>query len=184
MELPLIKAIEDHGPPISFSYHQVHASPDLFRERAALFYTATENLPAGWIGEGELDVTLPVVCPTFFECTEVRWYQTPRFWVDLLQRATGKLRWKAVDPAEVRVIRYDSVEVGYGEAVSGAKALLDALKGKTYGRPDGHALYYFGAIADDGPEHLLKYEFQIQSVAEPSLAKCRVIVKRYEGGSD
>jgi hypothetical protein len=112
MQLPLIEAIEEHGPPISFSSHQVHASPDLFRERAALFYTPTENLPARWIGEGELDVTLPVVCPTFFECMEIRWYQTPRFWVDLLQRATGKLRWKPINPVEVRVIRYDSVEVG------------------------------------------------------------------------
>ena len=93
MHLPLIQLIENNRPPISFSVGQVRRSPDLFRERAALFYTPTENLPPQWMGEGELDVTLPVVCPTFFECSEIRWYQTLRFWVDLLQRATGKLRW-------------------------------------------------------------------------------------------
>jgi hypothetical protein len=37
MQLPLIQAIEDKGPPISFPLGQVQASPDLFRERAALF---------------------------------------------------------------------------------------------------------------------------------------------------
>jgi hypothetical protein len=72
MHLPLIKLIEDNGPPISFSVGHVQGSPDLFRERAALSYTPTSNLPSKWIGEGELDVTLPVVCPTFFECSEIR----------------------------------------------------------------------------------------------------------------
>jgi hypothetical protein len=112
---------------------------------------------------------------------EIRWYQTPRFWVDLLQRVTGKLQWYPMNPAEVKIIRYDSVEVGYGEGISGAKSLLDALKEKTYGRSDGHALYYFGAVVDDDHEHLLKYEFQEEFVADPSLAKCRVIVKPVKG---
>jgi hypothetical protein len=184
MQLPLIQAIEDNGAPISFTLGQVQASPDLIRERAALFYTPTKNLPAQWIGEGEIDVTLPVVCPSFFEGLEIRWYQTPRFWVDLLQRVTGKLRWRSMDPSEVRIIRYDSVEVGYGEGISGAKALLDALKEKTYGRSDGHLLYYFGAIVDDTPGNLLRYEFREESVSHPSLAKARVIVRRHTGSCD
>jgi hypothetical protein len=129
-------------------------------------------------------VTLPVVCPTFFECMEIRWYQTPRFWVDLLQRATGKLRWKPMNPVEVRIIRYDSVDVGYGEGISGAKSLLDGLKEKTYGRWDGHPLYYFGAIVDDDHEHLLKYEFQEESVSEPSDAKCRIIIRTHKKSPD
>ena len=81
---------------------------------------------------------------------------------------------------EVRIIRYDSVEVGFGEGISGAKALLDALKEKTYGRTDGHALHYFGAIFDDNSDNLLKYEFQEELVFDPALAKCRVIVKPLE----
>jgi hypothetical protein len=181
MQLPLIQYFENKGPPVSFSARQVRASPDLFRERAELFYTPTDNLPRQWIGEAQFDVTLPVVCPTFVECLEIRWYQTPRFWVDLLQRATGKLRWRPMSPVEVQIIRYDSVEVGYGEGISGAKALLDALKVKTYGRSDGHPLYYFGAIVDDNRHHLLKYVFEEELIPDPSLAKCRVIVKPIEG---
>jgi hypothetical protein len=82
-----------------------------------------------------------------------------------------------MSPAEVRIIRYDSVEIGFGEGISGAKALLDALKEKTYGQRDGHALHYFGAIVDDNSNDLLRYEFQEELVTDPSLAKCRIIVK-------
>jgi hypothetical protein len=175
--LSLIESIEENGPPRLFSAAEVQASPNLFRERGALFYTPTRNLPSAWVGSGDLDVTLPIASPTFFEYLEIRWYQTSRLWVDLLQRATGKIRWTPMSPVEVIIIRYDAVEIGYGEGIGGAKALLDSLKEQTFGRADGHPLYYFGAIVDDNPDELLSYKFQEQLVEDPSQAKCRVIVK-------
>jgi hypothetical protein len=174
---PLIEAIEDNGPPRLFTADEVQESPDLFHERAALFYTPTVNIPLAWVGKGILDVTIPIVPPTFFEFMEIRWYQTPRFWVDLLQRASGKIRWTPMAPADVSMIRYDTIQIRQTEAIGGAKSLLDALKEMTYGRSDGHPLYYFGAIVDDDCNRLSKYEFKQVLVANPSMVKCRIVVK-------
>jgi hypothetical protein len=176
---PLIDAIE-YGPPRLFTADEVQESPDLFQERAALFYTPTANLPSAWVGKSILDVTIPIAPPTSFEFMEIRWYQTPRFWVDLLQRATGKIRWTPMSPAEVLMIRYDTIMIGQAKGIHGAKSLLDALKEMTYGRRDGHPLYYFGAIVDDNPKHLSKYGFEQVLVANPSMAKCRIIVNQSE----
>jgi len=107
---------------------------------------------------------------------EIRWYQTPRLWVDLLQRATGKLRWSPMNNSHISIYRFDVFELGYGEGISGAKALLDSLKVRTYGRPDGRALNYFGAILDDGPDNIARYDFHEIAVSDPALAKCRVTV--------
>jgi hypothetical protein len=175
---PLIDAIEYDGPPRLFTADEVRESPDLFRERAALFYTPTANLPSVWVGKGILDVIISIAPPTSFEYMEIRWYQTPRFWVDLLQRATGKIRWTPMSPAEVLMIRYDAIEIGQAKGIGGAKSLLDALKVMTYGRSDGHPLYYFGAIIDDNCKDLSKYRFEQVLVANPSMAKCRIIVKQ------
>jgi hypothetical protein len=176
---PLIDAIE-YGPPRLFTSNEIRESPDLFRERAALFYTPTSNLPLVWVGKGILDVTIPIAPPTSFEFMKIRWYRTPRFWVDLLQRATGKMRWTPMSPAEVRMIRYDTIKIGEGNAMGGAKSLLDALKELTYGRRDGHPLYYFGAIVDDNQKDLPKYGIEQVLVTNPSMAKCRIIVKQSE----
>lgn len=170
---PLQMAIEYKGPR-QFTRRQVAASSDLFSERCALFYTPTANLPKNWVGQGDLDVTLPVATPSYYEFWESRLYQTPRFWVDLLQRATGKLRWMPFYPAHITLIRYDSIELPC-HFMCGAKALLDSFKVSTTGRSDGRLLHYFGAIVDDSPSHI-KCDYKQELVEHPSQAKTRVII--------
>ncbi len=165
----LIDIIEELGPH-AFEREQLESVEDLFEERAALFYTPTESIPEQWVGSGRLDVRLPIAPPSLFELRELIGYRYPRIWVDLLQRATGKIRstgkirWRPIPPsAVVRLEIYDVRDRSY-YAVSGAKALTDALKVKTTGRPDARLLHYFGAIEDDSPRHIhLEY---IQCEAE------------------
>jgi hypothetical protein len=105
----LLDELYDYGPQ-SYKLEQLSQVTYLFRNRPALFYTATDQIPTKWIGEGRLDITLPITSPTIFEWQEIAAYRGPRLWVDLLQRATGKLRWTPLVPAKVTLIRYDSTE--------------------------------------------------------------------------
>ena len=164
------------GPKI-YSSTTLSDDPDLFRNRTALFYTPTENVPASFVGQGKLEINLPIASPTLFEWNEILAYRIPRLWVDLIQRATGKLRWTPIVPARVTLIRYDSTTYG-GLNVYGAKALLDALKYQTTGRYDGMMLYYFGAIRDDNPQDLNDLRIEQALVDHPSKAYSRIIVEQ------
>jgi hypothetical protein len=171
----LSELIEYHGPN-SFSVMELAAERDLFSERAALFYTPTQNIPSAWVGSGPLDMVLPIPTPSYYEYFELRGYRTPRLWVDLLQRATGKLRWLPIERPHLTLIRYDSVELP-DHARIGAKALVDALKVCTTGRGDGRLLHYFGAILDDGPNDLVSSDFFQERVSYPSMGHTLIIVE-------
>ncbi|HEV8436513.1 MAG TPA: hypothetical protein VGT40_00295 [Methylomirabilota bacterium] len=142
--------VEMRGP-VTFTRRRLQAQEHLFAHRSALFYTPTENIPDSYVGSGDLDVTLPVVSPDYTDLWENRAYRSPRFWVDLLQRQTGKLRWCPMFPARVVLVRYDYFLIRSDHVAIGMKGVLDALKVRTTGRRDGRLLYYFGAIVDDGP---------------------------------
>jgi hypothetical protein len=166
----------EYGGPQVFTAQQISASHYLFEQRHALIYTPTQHIPSEFIGEGVLDVVLPIATPTYLEFIDARFYQTPRLWVDLLQRATGKLRWRPMFPAEVTIIRFDS-DTGPGAYTDlGVKAVIDALKVSTSGRSDGLCLHYFGAIVDDSAKHI-KYIFAEEIVKKPSEAKTRIVVR-------
>lgn len=172
----LTEILRYQGPRV-FSAKKVRRVTNLFAQRCALFYTPTENIASEWIGEGPLDVTLPIATPSFDETIELRWWETPRTWVDLLQRTSGKLRWKPIYPVRVKMIRYDSVMLPHTNAIAGTTALIDALKVRTTGRSDGRWLYYFGAIVDDSPKYLNDLQFEQKRVRRPSEARTRVIVR-------
>jgi len=174
MQNDLTDEIEYNGP-CSFLRDDLECADDLFEQRAALFYTPTSEIPPAWIGDGPLRVSLPIPYPTWFEYYELRGYQTPRLWVDLLQRATWKLRWTPYRRAHVTIVRYDICDYGI-HTMGGAKALLDALKWRTTGRRDGRMLYYFGAIEDDGPDYLSGCSFTFREVASPAEARCEIQV--------
>lgn len=171
----LTKAIEQEGPQ-AFSRNRLKEENNLFAARCALFYTPTESIPSKWIGEGSLDVILPIPTPSYYEFHELRGYQTPRLWVDLLQRATGKIRWRPNIPARLQIVRYDYIELPY-HSIVGAKALIDALKVQTVGRSDALLLYYFGAILDDGSKNIIELDFKQKLVKQPSEAKTHIIVQ-------
>ncbi len=173
----LTQIIEENGPQ-SFTKDEVSSQANLFEERSALIYTSTENLPSAWIGSGPLDVTLPIVIPSYYEFIEIPAYRSPRLWLDLIQRTTGKIRWTAIFPAQLRIIRYDTIKLPY-HAIVGTKALEDALKVKTTGRRDRRLLYYFGAILDDSPSEIIQHRFEQEIVRSPSDAKTRIIVEPY-----
>jgi hypothetical protein len=172
--LPLQRIIEENGPTV-FSARRLANSDDIFADRAALFYTPTRNIPSKWIGHGRLDLILPIPVPTFFDRMESRLFGTPRTWVELLQRATHKLRWRPMISARVQIIRYDSK--GLQESHLCVKELLDALKIQTSGRRDGRSLHYFGAIFDDAPNYLSELCIEQRLVTRPSEAKTRVVVE-------
>lgn len=169
--------IEDEGP-LAFAPSEVADSFDLFADRHALFYTPSSAIPRRWLGTGELDVTLPIATPSYFECIENRPYQSPRIWVDLLQRATNKLRWQPIDSAKVIITRFDYGQ-SHGPSLAGAKALIDALKVSTSGRSDRKRLYYFGVILDDSSRHI-DIEFYEQRAKRPSDARTRVQVLPFD----
>jgi hypothetical protein len=165
------------GPQV-FSLKRLSDERDLFKQRAALFYTPTGHFPQTHVGSGSLDVVLPIVPPTVFEYVEIYGYRIPRLWVDLLQRATGKLRWQPIIPAKVTIIRYDAYEFGQTNIIGGIKAVLDALKVRTAGRYDGRWLYYFGAIKDDNHTYLSALSCPQQLISDPSKAYCRIVVEQ------
>ena len=161
-----------------FSEEELAEWDDLFSDRAALFLTPTENIPKTWIGDGPLDVTLPIPTPSYHELRFTLYgYRTPRVWVDLIQRQTGKIRWRPNDPVRLTIVRYDAVTLPYHWTV-GLKPLIDALKYSTTGRRDGRLLYYFGAIIDDSHKHIVEYDWRQERISHPSEAKIRVVVEQ------
>jgi hypothetical protein len=164
--------------PQVYSRKRLLGERDLFKYRTALFYTPTEHLPHIHIGSGPLSVVLPIAPPTIFEYTEIYGYRTPRLWVDLIQRATGKLRWQPIIPAKVTIIRYDAYEFGQIDIIGGISAVLDALKVRTSGRYDGRWLYYFGAIKDDNKTYLAALSYPQKRISDPSKAYCQIIVEQ------
>ncbi len=162
--------------PMTFTRRELQRQEHLFAHRSALFYTPTENIPSAYVGRGVLDVTLPVVAPDYISLWENRAYASPRFWVDLLQRHTGKLRWRPMLPAEIHFVRYDSFMIRSDHAAIATTGLLDALKVRTTGRRDRRYLYYFGAIVDDGPG-FVEATFEQVLVEHPRDARIRVRVR-------
>jgi hypothetical protein len=168
--------IEHYGPK-RFSKNRILQEDELFEQRTALFYTPTANLPSDFIGHGPLNVWLPLASPTYLEYHEFRAFRSPRIWVDLLQRATGKVRWLPIFPAKVTLIRIDSYDEPEHNILAGAKSVIDALKVRTAGRRDGRLLYYFGAIADDNQKSVKEWKLRQEIVAHPSMAGTKILVE-------
>ncbi len=165
----------DNNGPVSFTSRRLNKQEHLFTHRSALFYTPTENIPADYVGSGSLDITLPVVSPDYTDLREIPAYGSPRFWVDLIQRQTGKLRWHPIYPARVIFVRYACFRIRSDHLVGGIKGLLDALKVRTTGRRDGIYLYYFGAIVDDD-DASVDVSWEQELVAHPKDARVRIQV--------
>jgi len=166
--------LQDRGPA-SFTIRRLQRQEHLFAHRSALFYTPTRNIPAQHVGSGPLDVTLPIATPDYTGLWEIRALGSPRFWVDLIQRHTGKLRWKPMFPARIIFRRYDYFTIRTDHLAIGMKGLVDALKVRTTGRRDRIYLYYFGAIVDDGPGFVERcYEQEL--VPSPKEAAVRIQV--------
>jgi hypothetical protein len=164
----------DQGP-VSFARRRLKKQEHLFANRSAFFYTPTENIPADFIGSGPLDVTLPVATPDWTDAMESRAYLCPRFWVDLIQRQTGKLRWHPISRAQVIFVRCDCFLIGSDHLAADIKGVLDALKVRTSGRRDRIYLHYFGAIVDDSPD-FVDVSWEQELVEHPKDAKVRVQV--------
>lgn len=161
--------------PRGFSRAELLRVDDLFAQRAALYFTPTAAIPERWIGRGPLSVTLPLALPSIFDGM-LRFPQTkPRLWVDLLQRATGVIRWEPFRPARVRMVAYDSYSLGVVNR-NNPKAPLDALKVSTPGRRDGKRLHYFGAIHDDNDRDLPDFEVEFRTVSHPRDARLEIMV--------
>jgi hypothetical protein len=159
--------------PTVFSRADLATQSDLFAHRAALFFTPTANLPARFVGEGPLQVRLPFPPPTIYEFWEIPGLRSPRLWVELLQRATRKLRWRPTPRSRVEIVCFDAHR--WGPNRIGHKALVDALKRVTTGRRDGRLLHYFGAIEDDGPGVLEgSGEVRENLIDDPADAHCIV----------
>lgn len=140
--------------PVAFSLQRLRQQDHLFAHRSALFYTSTDNIPRSFVGAGPLDIKLPIPTPDYAEFFELKAYSFPRFWVDLIQRQTHKIRWRPIARARAVFTRYDYFAIRWDHLVTGAKALEDALKVGTTGRRDGIFIYYFGAIVDDAPRFM------------------------------
>jgi hypothetical protein len=160
----------------TYSARHLALVPDLFRHRVALFMTPTKNIPQAWVGRGGLRVRLPIPTTSVQEAIGLRAYRTPRLWVDLLQRATAKLRWQPMWPAHVTIVRYDDHILPTIDFIGGLKALQDALKVRTAGRRDGRILHYFGAIRDDDMSSIVS-DWQQRLVKHPRQAHVDVLVR-------
>ena len=164
------------GPQI-YSLTDLANCDDLFRDRVALFFTPTENIPPEFIGEGRLDVTVPLATPTLYDWIGNPAYRVPRLWVDFIQKATGKLRWRPMSPSKVTVVRYDICAYELSAIATGAKAVIDALIVKASGRADGRFLHYFGAIVDDNMREMTHSEYYEQLVDDHRQVRTRIIVE-------
>ena len=160
---------------MSFTSRRLQRQNHLFAHRSALFYTPTKNIPVQHVGSGVLDVMLPVATPDYTDLWEIRALGAPRFWVDLIQRHVGKLRWHPMQPARIIFRRYDYFVIRTDHLVIGMKGLLDALKLGTTGRRDGIYLHYFGAIVDDGPG-FVEVMYEQELVPDPKEAGVRIQV--------
>jgi hypothetical protein len=166
--------------PITFTGKRLARQDCLLAHRSALFFTPTKNIPQEWVGNGPVDISIPIVSPDYTDFFEIPSYRTPRFWVDLIQRQTAKLRWKPFVPARVDIIRYDYFQIRWDHLSFGVKALVDALKVRTTGRRDGRYLYYFGAILDDGPG-FVRVHCDQRKVGHPKSARMRIKVTALVG---
>ena len=119
--------IDQKGPTV-FTAARLARQDCLLAHRSALFFTPTKNIPQEWVDSGPLDISIPIVSPDYTDFFEIPSYRTPRFWVDLIQRQTAKLRWKPFVPARVDIIRYDYFQIRWDHLSWGTKALVDALK--------------------------------------------------------
>ena len=165
------------GVPTEYTLEELADNSNLFRDRTSLFFTPTANIPSQWVGKGRLDVILPLASPTAYEYGTNPAFRVPRLWVDLLQRATGKLRWTPISPAKVTIVRYDTSGYDIWSVITGSKALIDALIVKAAGRSDGRSLHYFGAIQDDNMKvftHGGHYQVIVGTHAE---ARTRIVVE-------
>ena len=111
------------GIPKTYTSSDLEGYGDLFGIRTGLFFTPTDNIPSEWVGEGRLDVVLPLASPTAYEWSEVvgaDWVAVshgmapPRFIFD------GR---NALDPVTMRAAGFEYVGVGRGPL------LQDALRG-------------------------------------------------------
>jgi hypothetical protein len=166
--------VED-DPTRAFTLTELTGQDELFLHRAALYFTPTAEIPPEHVGSGPLDVMLPITTSDWTDFFTIRAYAMPRLWVDLLQRATAKIRWTHFRPAFVRLTRYDTDPIRSDHLAAGTKALLDALKVRTSGRSDGRLLHYFGAMWDDGPCEV-KVDWRQEVVRHPADARVRVEV--------
>ena len=172
----ILKGLYDEGPNL-YARCELASNCDLFKERTGLFFTPTANIPVEWVGEGRLDVVLPLASPTLYEWESNPAFRVPRLWVDLLQRVTGKLRWTPISPAKVTIVRYDTSAYDLLAVGAGAKALVDALIVRAAGRRDGRILHYFGAIKDDNVKDLTHERFYQVIVGKHTEARTRIIVE-------
>ena len=165
------------GVPTAYTLEELSGYSDIFRDRTSLFFTPTENMPPQYVGEGRLDVVLPLASPTAYEYGTNPAFRVPRLWVDLLQRATGKLRWTPMSPAKITIVRYDTSGYDLWSVMTGAKALIDALIVKAAGRGDGRILHYFGAIQDDNMKVYTHGGFYQEIVGTHAEARTRIVVE-------
>ncbi len=164
-----------YGPLRAFSKKKLAGAAELFAQRLALLQTPTARLPKEWIGCGALSLTLPLAVPSIFDVSSRTPLAAPKLWLDLMQRATGKIRWTPIRPARVTVTAFDSYRHASGNDF-GVKGVIDALKVGTNGRRDGRPLFYFGAIWDDNVKDMPQLDFVFQSVAHPRGAHCQIDV--------
>ncbi len=167
-----------YGGPKSFSKDRLEKVRDLFSQRLALLFTPTECIPSRYVGRGPFRLTLPVAIPSIYDLAFRTGYDRPKMWLDLLQRATGKIRWTYIRPAVVTVTKFDSYDHGAVNR-SGCKALQDALKMMANGRRDRRPLFYFGAIFDDNCEDLRGFDpnFRWQRIRHPKDAHLEIEVE-------
>ena len=163
--------------PRIFTSEDLARAANLFRDRTALYFTPTADIPSEWVGNGRLDVVLPLAAPTAYDYGTNLAYRVPKLWVDMLQRATGKLRWLPISHPKVTIVRYDTNYFDHFAVVAGAKAVMDAVIVKAAGLRDGHILHYFGAIQDDNINELSCAAYYQVIVDSHTEAKTRIVVE-------
>lgn len=128
--------LEDKGPR-SFSKNLLRKTNNLFEQRSSLFLTPTSNIPEEFIGSGILDIDISLSLPNYMDVMEIKAYRSTRLWVDIIQRATNKIRWQPINPAKVTIFSYNNHYIRASDAGICSKALIDALKESSSGRKDG-----------------------------------------------
>ena len=147
------------GAGIAFKLDDLENHNNLFAHRSALYFTPTSEIPENWVYDGDIDVTLPLVTPDFNDFIDHRILNSPKIWVDLIQRNLFKIRAVPFRKALITYTRYDCYRIRIDHFIAGTKALTDSLKVRTAGRKDGNILYYFGIIEDDTVDHVKKKFF-------------------------
>jgi hypothetical protein len=175
----LAKQVEDSGLR-PFTKKELSLAADLFADRAALFLTPTETLPSRYIGHGRLNIWIPIPIPSWLEYFQVPGYRSPRFWVDQIQRATGKIRWRPFRTPYIEFTTYDTYPHGPTFIL---KAILDALKIKSMGRSDGKAIHYFGPLVDDDCKSYRGYDVIEKRVTNASDIGCRIVITESDKNS-